>query len=309
MTNSSKENILIIKFGGLGDFILSLTAMNSIKKFHPDSRLVLLTEEPYDVLAKKSNWFDEIVTIKRSIFYFLDKIDIKKKINNLSIEYVYDLQTSKRSSSYIEIFKNPKIKWSGIVKDNSYYHDNSDRNKMHTLKRQENQLNFANIKNFENYNKKWLFRESFSHKFSKKKYIIMIVGGSSKRKYKRVPEVVFIKIAQELEKKKIYTILVGGKDEQELCNRVKSKCPNILNLCNETSFFGLAYLAKNCLGIIGNDTGPMHLCALSDKKTIVFFTKFSNPELCAPIGKHVEIINFYGNIEETISKALCKINT
>mgnify|MGYP007000301484 len=73
-------------------------------------------------------------------------------------------------------------------------------NKMHTLKRQENQLNFANIKNFENYNKKWLFRESFSHKFSKKKYIIMIVGGSSKRKYKRVPEVVFIKIAQELEK-------------------------------------------------------------------------------------------------------------
>ena len=79
MTNSSKENILIIKFGGLGDFILSLTAMNSIKKFHPDSRLVLLTEEPYDVLAKKSNWFDEIVTIKRSIFYFLDKIDIKKK--------------------------------------------------------------------------------------------------------------------------------------------------------------------------------------------------------------------------------------
>ena len=309
MTNSLKEKILIIKFGGLGDFILSLTAMNSIKKFHSGSRIVLLTEEPYDLLAKKSNWFDEIVTIKRSLFYFLDKINIKKKINDLSIRYIYDLQTSERSSSYIRIFNNSRIKWSGIVKGNSYYHDNPDRNKMHTLKRQENQLKFANIKNFENYNKQWLFRESFKHKFSKKKYIIMIVGGSSKRKYKRVPEVVFIKIAQELEKNKIYTILVGGKDEQELCKKIKSKCPNILNLCNETSFFDLAYLAKNCSGIIGNDTGPIHLCALSEKKTIVFFTKFSNSALCAPIGKHVEIINFFGNIEETISKALCKINT
>ena len=55
MKNLSKENILIIKFGGLGDFILSLTAMDSIKKFHADSKILLLTEEPYNTLAKKSN--------------------------------------------------------------------------------------------------------------------------------------------------------------------------------------------------------------------------------------------------------------
>ena len=105
MKNLSKRNILIIKFGGLGDFILSLYAMHSIKKFHSNSRIILLTEEPYNLLAKKSNWFNEIVTIKRSLFYFIDRINIKKGINDLSIKYVYDLQTSKRSSSYIKVFK------------------------------------------------------------------------------------------------------------------------------------------------------------------------------------------------------------
>ncbi len=76
----SNQKVLIIKFGGLGDFILSLSAMYSIKVFHKKSKLVLITEIGYKDIAKRSNWFDEIIVIKRSTFYFLDKIKIKKKI-------------------------------------------------------------------------------------------------------------------------------------------------------------------------------------------------------------------------------------
>ena len=75
-----KENkILIIKFGGLGDVVLSLDAMYSIKNNYKKSKLTLLTEKPYDDILEKSGWFDEIVLIKRSLFYFLDIFQIKKK--------------------------------------------------------------------------------------------------------------------------------------------------------------------------------------------------------------------------------------
>ena len=65
-----EKKILIIKFGGLGDIILSLNAMYSIRNKFQGSKLILLTEKPYDQFLKKSKWFDDIIVIKRSLFYF-----------------------------------------------------------------------------------------------------------------------------------------------------------------------------------------------------------------------------------------------
>ena len=45
-----------------------------------------------------------IELIKRSSFYIFDKYQIKKKLSVNSFSNVYDLQTSKRSSSYLKIF-------------------------------------------------------------------------------------------------------------------------------------------------------------------------------------------------------------
>ena len=66
-----QKKILVIKFGGLGDVILSLDAMYSIYR-HFGKNISLLTEKPFDKLLKKSRWFQEIFTIKRSKLYFYD---------------------------------------------------------------------------------------------------------------------------------------------------------------------------------------------------------------------------------------------
>ena len=101
---SLQKKILIIKFGGLGDVILSLNAIYSIFNHHNKCKLILLTEEPYNKLLVSSNWFEKIFTIKRSFFYFLDLLKIKNVIDPYEFDFVYDLQTSKRSSSYLKIF-------------------------------------------------------------------------------------------------------------------------------------------------------------------------------------------------------------
>ena len=89
---SQQKKILIIKFGGLGDIILSLDAIFSIKKHHK-METVLLTEKPYDSLLSYSKWFDKIITIKRSFFYFSDILQIKKKLEivNLNLFTIYKL--------------------------------------------------------------------------------------------------------------------------------------------------------------------------------------------------------------------------
>ena len=59
-----EEKILIIKFGGLGDIILSLDALFSIYSHHKNKKIVLLTEKPFKIIFSRLSFLSEIVTIK-----------------------------------------------------------------------------------------------------------------------------------------------------------------------------------------------------------------------------------------------------
>ena len=153
-----RKNILIIKFGGLGDFFLSLRAFHAIRKHHIKDKLILLTEKQYYKIAESSGWFDDIKLIKRSIFYFIDRINIKKTLGIRNVDYVYDLQTSKRSSSYIKLFSVRKIGWSGIAHNCSHPHLDPKRNLTHTAERLRDQLRDAGIIDYPNIDFSWLIK-------------------------------------------------------------------------------------------------------------------------------------------------------
>ena len=42
--------------------------------------------------------------------------------------------------------------------------------------------------------------------------------------------------------------------------------------------------------------------------TFVFFTKYSDPKLCAPVGKNVKIFNYENNIEKFCNTIKKEIN-
>ena len=142
---SQQKKILIIKFGGLGDIILSLDAIFSIKEYHK-AQIFLLTEKPYKQFFIKSKWFKKIITIKRSFFYFMDINQIKKQIKFGDFDFVYDLQTSKRTSFYLKFFHNEKVITNGIGKYANIEHDDPLRDMMHTYERQRDQILLSNIK-------------------------------------------------------------------------------------------------------------------------------------------------------------------
>lgn len=298
-----KNEILIIKFGGLGDFCLSLNAMYNIKsKFFKDN-LTLLTEKKYEIIAHESRWFNKIVSIDRSFFYFLDKLAIKKKIDCDNIDFVFDLQTSKRSTSYFNLFKKNRVQWSGLIKNSNFYHKNSKRDLMHTFDRQKEQLSFANINKYLKPDFSWLFNGK-SKEF--KKFILIVPGGSLRRKNKRIPINIYNEIIEKILKKNFLPILIGGTDELELCNKIKKTLPKTINLCNKLDILELARLSTDSSLIIGNDTGLMHLFSLNNQKMIVFFTKNSDPKLCAPVGENTKIIK-YDEKEKYFVKRIFKI--
>ncbi|MAI29052.1 MAG: lipopolysaccharide heptosyltransferase family protein [Pelagibacteraceae bacterium TMED124] len=285
-----QKKILVVKFGGLGDVILSLDAMYSIyKKF--GKNISLLTEEPFDKLLKKSQWFKEIFTIKRSKFYLYDIYQIKKKIDPEFFSNVFDLQTSNRSSYYLKIFKNLDCDTNGIGKYSKTKHLNANRDNMHTIERQKDQLGFSKVKFIRKPNLSWFYKKSNRFNFFGQ-YALVVPGGSEKRLNKRIPLELFFEIVSLLINKNIKPILIGAQDDFQVCKKIEEKYPKVQNLCLKTSFFDIASLATNSIFSIGNDTGPTHIISRANKKTIVLFTKNSNPNLCSPVGKLTEILTF-----------------
>ena len=286
------KKILVIKFGGLGDVILSLSAMYSIfRKFK--RKITLLTEEPFNDLLKKSNWFDDIQTIKRSMFYSYDIFQIKRKLKYEEFSEIFDLQTSRRSSYYLKLFKNSGGQTNGIGKYSTISHQNIKRNFMHTIKRQEDQLSLSNIKFIKNPDLKWLYNQN--SKFKEKQIGLIVPGGSGTRMNKRIPLKIFFRITSLFLSNNVTPFLIGGLDDINVCNKIKEKFPESRNLCLKTNFFDIGSLARKSLFAVGNDTGPMHIISRANKKTLILFTKNSNPDLCCPVGEKVESLSFLGD--------------
>ena len=306
---SLQKKILIIKFGGLGDVILSLNAIYSIFNHHKKCKMILLTEEPYDKLMHNSNWFEKIFTIRRGFFYFLDLLRIKNEIDPNVFYFLYDLQTSKRSSSYLKIFLKTKAITNGIGKYAKIPHLKKNRNKMHTLDRQKSQIEMSEVDYMSRIDIKWLFKSKF--KVPKTKYVIIVPGRSKKRLNKRIPSEIFLRITDFLLKSGFQVLIIGSTDDLKICNLIKSTYPDVKNYCNKTDFLDIGKLSLKSSLSIGNDTGPMHLIAKGGRKTLVLFTKFSNPKLCQPIGKNVSTFiysydddKFYKKIISTIENNL-----
>ncbi len=287
------KKILIIKHGALGDVILSMHSVFAIWKHFKNYEISVLTESKYEELFQCLPFIKNIVIDNRpQFYYFLKYVKIFKWFYSSDFEWVFDLQTSKRTNLYfliLSLFKD--FNWNGISKNCSHPHLNSNRKKLHTIERQKDQLRAAGIR--EIFNPDWNYFKSKISKFTfKKPFAILVPGGSGHRKNKRWDFTNFLEIIKFLEKKNIISVLVGGRDEKDIFQN-KQKYHSVINLIGKTSYSDLAYLSSRAKLILGNDTGPMHLlvaCGNDKVDKIVLFGGASDPTLCAPIGKNVLIV-------------------
>jgi ADP-heptose:LPS heptosyltransferase len=85
-------------------------------------------------------------------------------------------------------------------------------------------------------------------------------------------------------------VLIGGRDEIILNGVLAEQCPGVRDLADQTTIEELAVLARDAKLAVGNDTGPMHVAAISGCPVLVLFSNQSDPDLCAPRGDNVVTI-------------------
>lgn len=294
--------ILVIKLAALGDVVLAFAAMRRIRDAHPGAQITLLTTPPYAGLATASGLFDHVETDgrPRRVGALLSML---RRLRRARYDLVYDLQTSSRSSGYFYALWPRPPRWSGIAAGCALPHANPDRDRMHTLERQADQLKAAGI---------WDDAPTapgtapapdlgFMLRAEDPRlapggfgltppYALLIPGASPHRPDKRWPAARYAGLAAALQRDGLTVAVIGGGAEAELAQAISAETPGVVNLAGRTDFAQVAALAAHADLVVGNDTGPTHLAAAAGAPTLVLFSQASDPALCAPRGRRVGVL-------------------
>jgi ADP-heptose:LPS heptosyltransferase len=267
------SNILIIKLGSLGDVVQISGALRDIREHHKNEKITILTTSKYLNLFKNCPYIDDCLEDERlpryNIFYLFR---LRKIINSLNFNKVYDLQNSNRTGFYRKFLFNIKD-WSSSkdIPENKY--NNS------VLQRFDEQLRKSNIQTL--YTLKpdfsWAAEKANSYNLdTDKKYVLFFPFCSKDLIHKRWPY--FSELINLIKKNHPqYALIVApgpGEIEEAKSLDVKIALNNNLPL----NFFELASLIKKSHLVIANDTGPAHMAAHLGARGFTLFGPHTTPE-------------------------------
>lgn len=284
------ERILVIKLGALGDFVQALGPAAAIRVHHPHARITLLTTPAYAELGRRAPYFDEVWTDERPGWMRPWALTcLARRLRAASFDRVYDLQTSDRSSLYFHLLWPRRPEWSGIAAGASHPHANPDRDRMHTIDRQRDQLAMAGIAAAPPPDLSWAVTDIAQFELPDR-FVLLAPGGSRHRPEKRWPAGRYMRLASFLTNIGLTPVLIGGPDDVAAGGEIERDCPTVRNLIGRTGFGDLVALGRACVYAIGNDTGPMHLIVAGGAPATVLYSAASDPALTAPRGARVTIL-------------------
>jgi ADP-heptose:LPS heptosyltransferase len=266
------KKVLVIRLSALGDFVMSFGPFAAIRAHHPHARITLLTTPPFARLGRLSPWFDNVAIDRRAPWWDVRGL-LQLRAHLRGYDFVYDLQTSGRSSRYFTLAGRPP--WSGIARGCSHPHANPDRDAMHTWERQRDQLAMAGIAEVPIAETDWLLAAAQPPAIPRP-YALLVPGASPHRLAKRWPTILYGRLARELVKRELTPVVIGTGPEAPLAETILSECPQAVDLTGQTDLPGVAALAAGARFAVGNDTGPMHLAAAMNCPCVTLFSYASD---------------------------------
>ena len=267
------SNILIIKLGSLGDVVQISGALRDIREHHKNEKITILTTSKYLNLFKNCPYVDDCLEDERlpryNVFYLLR---LKKSINSLNFNKVYDLQNSNRTNFYRKFLFNIKD-WSSSKDIPEKKYNNS------VLQRFDEQLRKSNIQT--RYTLKpdfsWAAEKSNNYNLdTNKKYILFFPFCSKDLIHKRWPY--FSELINLIKQNHSQYELVVAPGPGEIEEAKSFNIRVALSNNSALDFFELASLIKKSHLVIANDTGPAHMAAHLGAKGFTLFGPHTTPE-------------------------------
>ena len=293
------KKILMVNFGGIGDEILFLPAISSLKKEFPDAEITLALEPRSKSVKDLSNLINDVMCVDikgkgaKNKYWELLKFAMKAR------EGKFDMVFSSGANQLI-----PLLLFSTGIKQRYGYKSGFLSNLLLTRAVELNKNQYASFMYHELVtpvtDKKTLYPEIDAGDIEKEPGSVLIHPGVSKMSVVKnmvktwSPEIWAELVKKVLAKgKKVY--LIGGPDDKECIEKIVEiigDTPNFENLYGTTkNIMDLARLTKRSETLICSDSAPMHIGVGVGTRTLALFGPTDEKKLIPDNEKFVAIKN------------------
>lgn len=283
------QNILVIKLGALGDMFHAMDAFQAIRAFHNSDRITLLTRPAYAKFAGYMPWFDEVlVDIKASGLRLDLWLSTRRQLRSGAYDRVYDLQCNDRTATYFQLMRpGQRPEWVGMARGCSHPWPRYRKDNAPVPKRQLDMIASAGVPAAGGVDLSWLDAPLDGLELPKD-FVLIAPGCAPHRPYKRWPARHYAELARRLAKDRgLATVAVGTPVDADIIAEICAAESSIVNLLGKTSILQLAALARRATGVVGNDTGPIHITASVGAPTLVLMSGHTDPVRMIPRGPDV----------------------
>lgn len=294
-----KENIkkiLVIKFGGIGDVLLSTPVLPNLKNYFPEAEVHFLTH------TSCRDIFIDNPYITRYYTYNFGEPDSKRLLKSMrekEFDMVIDLYGNPRTAS-ITFFSRAKYRIGYNFRNRKYAYNiviEGRADKVHNVEFNLDAIREIGIpietekpeffinEYHKNFAEDFIIRNRINEK---EIFGILISGGWETKKYKTND---FIELIRKI--KGIYDVnfllIWGTEKEKEECEVIKNGAGEYVFISPKTTLKYSSALIRKCKLIIGNDSGLLHLSVASDVPVLGIYGP-TNPKSQGPFGEKNEIV-------------------
>jgi len=261
------KKILIIRLSSLGDILLTTPLLRSLKEMYPNISIDIILRERSEVLLINNQNVDKIF---KYAYSKLEKQILFNSIIAQNYELVIDLQNNFRTRELTRILKCPVFKLKKRHIDKFlfvYFKINRLKDAPPIPVRYANAFDMFEL---DSYGLDFKTDNQPNEQLQTGEKFVGLCPGA--RHYtKRWPKGYYAELGKLLESNKYKVVLLGGKDDQDLCNEIANELSNPVNLCKKNSIMQTAADMMMCKVVYCNDSGLMHLATAVNVPVIAFF--------------------------------------
>ena len=295
------RRILIIKWGGMGDIVISSAIMEDIALAFPHAELHLNTMPAWQPLFAHDPRFSRVwcVNLQQRPGRWRAYRQWLAEVAAMRYDLIIDLQTNDKSRSLLTMLrlmgKAPALLLGNHPRFPYTIRQPQHLPQAHSFQIMQQTLLSAGIALRTHSPKLHIAPASVTaaaqllaqHGLKPQSFVIFLCGSHAGGLTKRWGVVNYAALAGHYIRQGERVVLLGGRDEIEECQAIASQHPQqIVNLCGQTSLLEVPVICSYASYIVANDTGTAHLAAASQTPLTVICGP-TNPLRVKPVGQQV----------------------
>ncbi|MDY6933233.1 MAG: glycosyltransferase family 9 protein [Spirochaetota bacterium] len=276
-------NYIIYQTAFIGDIILATSMAKTIRDIDGDGEIFFITTPVGEEILRNNNRIDRILVYDKRKNGLSDIVKIikviKERFRGKETVYISPHRFARASIIGCLLRSDVRVGFNASTLSFFYNRIAQYRYGIHELERNFGLISavFEGVLPNEGYSRPELFpseEDYFSVKGLVNKWIdadknIISIAPGSVWATKRWPIEYFKELIRLLENHGTGAILIGGKEDQILCDRLTSN--NVINLAGRLTILESAAAISLSRGIVTNDSAPLHIASAMNVPTLAIF--------------------------------------